>query len=85
MGSNDYTSTPAKTDAPTPETLTMGIQVDGRTIATFDAVVNEPQESVEKRAREIDAVKRAIEGKTVTVEFKANKVINFVTTQAPAA
>lgn len=76
MGSSAYATEAPKTV--TPETVAIGVQVDGSTIGTVDVAVNATVETVTTAAR--SAYPAIPEG--ATAEYKDGKLINF--TRAPA-
>lgn len=60
-------------------TLTLAIQVMGKTRGTVSVAKGAEQADVEKQAREIDAVKTQLDGKTVTrVIFVKDRILNFI-------
>jgi leucyl-tRNA synthetase len=61
------------------DTITIAIQVLGKTRATVQAPAGADQQTVEKLAREDAAVQRQLEGKQIKkVIFVPNKIMNFV-------
>jgi leucyl-tRNA synthetase len=61
------------------DTVTLAIQVMGKTRGTVEVEPGANQETVEKLAREIASVKQQLEGKSVKkVIFVPNKILNFV-------
>ena len=79
MGSSAYTTEAPKTV--TPETVTIGVQVDGMTIGTINVALNAPEDVATAAARA--AYPTIPEG--ATTEYKAGKIINFSTPATPAA
>ena len=61
------------------DTLTIAIQVMGKTRGTVDVAPGTPQDVVEKLAKEVSTVANQLSGKTVKkVIFVKDKIMNFV-------
>jgi leucyl-tRNA synthetase len=61
------------------DTITMAVQVSGKTRGTIEIAVDAAEDAAMTKAREVNAVKNAIAGKTVAkVIYKPGKILNII-------
>ena len=66
-------------DAVKEDTIVIGVQVNGKVRGTVELAVDEESDSAIAKAREIETVKAAIDGKTVVKEiYVKGKIVNIV-------